>query len=381
MNRRLRTFHIGPGHRAHHMRIYHRICLSLAAHGYGVSLIAHPDDGASTENNSVDFQFFNTPYSPSLQWELAKRWNRCVVAYQAALASSADIFHFYSPEFIPWAIKLRKRTKKPVIMDCMEDFEGYVWQRPNIPAVLRLPLARLVRYGLQKAAREFDAITVADDSVKNMFEAWGARVVTLYNFPRLDLFPDLPSITQDFDLVFHGSMSTYDLRAFLDIDDALVSKGAHLRWYLFGSMEEPDWFKREIAQRNASERFTLRGLIPHNQVGMQVQRARIGIIPLPNLPKYHCNIPQKLFEYMALRMPVVLSDLPPSRPFVGDGRCALMVEPDNPHAYSEAILKLLANPMFCSSMGAEGRKRVEQMYNWEVESKKLFALYEELCDF
>ena len=50
-------------------------------------------------------------------------------------------------------------------------------------------------------------------------------------------------------------------------------------------------------------------VMPHNEVFSEVQRARIGIIPLPALPKYLNNIPQKLFEYMALELPVVLSDL------------------------------------------------------------------------
>jgi glycosyltransferase involved in cell wall biosynthesis len=81
---------------------------------------------------------------------------------------------------------------------------------------------------------------------------------------------------------------------------------------------------------------------------------------------------------MALGIPVVLSDLPPSRPFVGDGRSAIMVAPDNPGAYADALVRLLKNPALREEMGSEGKKRVRNEYNWEKESQKLLDLYREL---
>ena len=379
MGKKLRTLHIGTGHIEHDVRIYQRICLSLAKHGYKVSLLAHPDGQPNIENDGIDFQSLGSLHLKLFKWNLFKRWRRCVIAYKIALRASKDfdIFHFYSPEFIPWAIKLRKKTKKPVIMDCMEDFDGHVLMRPNIPDLLRPILARLVRYGLYKASQKLDAITVADHGTGDKLQKLGARVIILHNFPKLESFPRLPPVNKEFDLVFHGGMYKITLRTFLEIDDILVSKGTYLHWYLIGYLEEPDWFRHEIANRNATERFILHDPVPHAQVIMLVRKARIGIIPLPNLKKYHSNIPQKMFEFMALEMPVVLSDLPPCHPFVGDGSCALTVEPDNAHAYAEAILKLLSDTELCSTMGAEGRRRIEYLYNWESEVKKLFALYEE----
>lgn len=381
MGKKLRTFHIGTGHIKHDVRIYHRICLSLAKHGYKVTLLAHPDGQPNNEDDGIDFQSLGSLPPVLLKWNLLKRWRRCFVAYRIAFRASkdVDIFHFYSPEFIPWAIKLRKKAKKPVIMDCMEDFEAHVLMRPNIPDLLRPILARLVRYVLYKACQELDAITVADRGTGDLFQKLCARVFILHNFPKLESFPRVLPINKEFDLVFHGGMYKYVLRTFLEIDDILVSKGTYLRWYLIGIIEDPDWFRYEIANRNATERFILHGPVSHAQVIMMVRQARIGIIPLPNLQKYHSNIPQKVFEFMALEMPVVLSDLPPCHLFVGDGCCALMVEPDNPRAYAEAILKILSDTELCSTMGANGRRRIECLYNWESEVKKLFALYEEFA--
>ena len=126
------------------------------------------------------------------------------------------------------------------------------------------------------------------------------------------------------------------------------------------------------------ECFIFEGAIPHVDVADKVQTAKVGIIPLPDLPKFQNNIPTKLFEYMALGMPTILSDLPPSRPFVSDGACAIMVPPDNYRAYADAVERLLDNPGLRLEMGRESRRRVEQQYNWANEAATLIRLYEEL---
>lgn len=227
------------------------------------------------------------------------------------------------------------------------------------------------------AAKRLDFVTVADLGTRSQFRRSTSRVATIFNFPRLELFPSqLRTDTEncEFDLVYHGTNHRYYLSLLLDVDQQLMGLGKTVTWYVFGTFAELDWFKLELNHRNAESRFFIGGLVPHDQVFSEVLRAKIGIIPLPALPKYLNNIPQKLFEFMALGLPAVLSDLPPSRPFIEESTAGLMVDPKDPVAYAKAIVKLLDNPSICQAMGKRGRKLVEQKYNWDIESKKLILL-------
>jgi glycosyltransferase involved in cell wall biosynthesis len=203
----------------------------------------------------------------------------------------------------------------------------------------------------------------------------------LHNFPRSDLFLNARPTSSDkpYDIIYHGSVPKYHLEVCLAVDAILMARGYHVQWRLI-SRGTPalDWFNRELARRRLTERFHISGLMPHDQIAKEVSKAKMGIIPLPNLPKFQNNIPRKLFEFMALGMPVVMSDLPPSRPFVGDGYCAFMVPPDDYGAYADAIIRLLNDPALRHQMGKEGRRRVDREYNWEKESQKLLDLYREL---
>lgn len=368
---------IAPGHRSLHVRIYHRFGLSLSKAGHEVHLIAHPEQGVD-EPASVRFHPLQDAYSVSLRMRPFLRLKRSLAAYRSALRIDADLYHFFSPEFLPFATRLKKNTGRPVLFDCMEDFESYVGQRPGIPRIARSPITAMLSFYLRQASCTLDAITVADPGTGNSFQRGNARVVPILNLPKRSSFPDsrVPC-APTFDLVFHGTMSRQYLSSMLAIDDALTARNTWVRWNLFGIMVESEWFKGEIEKRRALNRFTIGGPLPHAAALEEARRAKIGLIPLPNLPKYYNNIPQKLFEYMGLRMPVVTSDLPPIRPFVGDGRCAILVPPDDADAYAVAVKQLLDNPGLREAMGHEGRRRVEESLNWEVESVKLLNLY---CD-
>lgn len=368
--------HLAPGHWAGHMRIYHRECLTLLHGGYRVAFAAHllPQDQL---NPDIRFYSLGELGNATLDWRLSSRVKRNQKAYSLALHSKAELVHYHAPEFIWWGRKLRKLLGCPLIFDCMEDFEGYARQRRGIPNYLRPLLIYLVRWQLQIAMQSCDAIIVADEGTAKIFRPYARRVIVLHNFPQLSLFsnPQEESQGKLYDIAYHGSMPKYHLQEFLGIDEILLSRGYRLRWRLIGRMVEKDWFLQELKRRSCEERFVISELIPHDKIANEVRKAKIGIIPLPDLPKFQNNIPQKLFEYMALRMPVVMSDLPPSRPFVGDKRCAIMVPPGNYSAYADAITQLMEEPSLCEQMGAEGQKLFEQKYNWEIESKKLLNLY------
>jgi glycosyltransferase involved in cell wall biosynthesis len=309
-----------------------------------------------------------------------RRARRCLRAYRLARRSRAALYQYDSPEFIPWGARLRRASGRPVVFDCMEDFEGYARQRRGVPERIRPALVRLVQWQLRIAARSCDAILVADEGTARLLRPHARRVVVLHNFPQLTLFPDAATAMSDhpYDIVYHGSIPRYHLEVCLAVDAALVQRGYHVRWRFIGWLAESAWLEAELSRRGIRERFCISGAIPHTQIPGEVRKAKLGIIPLPDLPKFQHNIPQKLFEFMALRMPVVLSDLPPSRSFVRDGACAFLVPPDDYAAYADAIIRLLADPALRRRMGAEGRKRVEEEFNWARESQKLIGLYSEV---
>jgi len=203
----------------------------------------------------------------------------------------------------------------------------------------------------------------------------------LHNFPRLDLFPYVEQREEEksFDNVHHGSMLKAQMDLCLGIDDALIQQGIQARWrFISKGGPDIDWLRADLKRRGILQRFTIDSMIPHERISDEVRKARIGISLFTSLSKFQNIIPRKIFEFMALGMPVVLADLAPTRPFVCNGENGFAVPADDCKAFAGAISRLLKDPGLRRRMGAAGRRLVEQEYNWESESQKLLRLYSEL---
>jgi glycosyltransferase involved in cell wall biosynthesis len=371
----LDVVHITTVHPTFDPRIFHRECHSLAGAGYHVTLLARAECDGQYDGIAVKAISKSTKGSQGPQ--MALRFRRSFIALRMAVATPARVYHLHDLELIWVGLALKILTHSVIIYDCHEDNLGYIKQKQQVSRLLRLILGNMIWFLEWLAGRYLDCIVTADPGVKRRFEKVRARVDLIYNYPRLDLFPStLKSDQPQYDLVYHGSLPRYHLEQCFAIDDELVSMGYKVRWLLFGAISDNAWAGAEVARRQAIERFSLEGTVRQELVADKVSAARIGIIPLPDLPKFRHNIPTKLFEFMALSMPVVLSDLPPSRPFVGDGECAILVPPGDAHCYAETIIRLLGSPDLCKTMGKEGRRRIELHYNWEAESQKLIHLYQ-----
>jgi len=352
-------------------RSFYKEARSLASAGYEVCLIGLFGDGERVMDGVRMLGF-----SPG-----RGRLGRFVLTnariFLRAVREKAEIVHFHDPDFIPWAILLKVFTGGRVIYDIHEAYPEYMMLKSYIPKLLR-PLACALVYLLEhSAARLFDAIVPNDNYIAKGFSH--RNNVTIFNFPTLDFFDkaeEVPWQEREYDLFYHGSLPAYNFEAMMEIAQRLNARSQRNLWGIVPN--DPG------ALRAAREAVSLRGLqanfvfLPptgYLHVSKYLRQARIGIIPLPAFRKFMKNIPLKMFEFMGCGLPVVLSDLPPSRQFIRGEGCAVAVEAGDTEAFAGAIAALLRDPAGAAAMGGRGRGLVLSRCNWGKEEEKLLWLY------
>ena len=82
----------------------------------------------------------------------------------------------------------------------------------------------------------------------------------------------------------------------------------------------------------------------------------------------------KILEYMSYSMPPVLYDLTEGRRAAGDA--ALYARPNDPIDFAEKVIQLLDSERLRVELGARGRKRIEETFNWETCRGRLLAAYD-----
>lgn len=354
-------------------RSFYKEGRSLARAGFAVTII-----GLFEQDETIDgvrMIGFKPPAGRLLGF-LVTNWR----IFRRALQMKADVYHFHNLDFVPWAVLLKVMSRAAVVYDIHEAFPEYMLLKTYLPKPVRKMVSVLIYLMEHGASKFFDAIIPNDNYVARGFKH--PRNVVIYNFPTLDFFKDAAPIPFDlrrFDLFYHGSLPKYHVEIIMRIAEKLNSERVPNTWGLVTNDKETiAWATGEFRRRKLDRNFVFLDYTDYLNVFEYLRSVRIGIIPLPPYKKFMKNIPLKMFEFMGCGIPIVLSDLPPSRQFIQGEGCAVAVEPDNVEEYARAISHLLKNSREAEGMGRNGMRLVFEKYNWGSEEAKLFRLYDHL---
>jgi glycosyltransferase involved in cell wall biosynthesis len=289
------------------------------------------------------------------------------------------VVHATSLDLLPWAVAFRRLAGVPVLYDSNEDYPADVMLKEWLPRPARSLLARVVRHVEPWCAARLDGVTLADRGTADNFRGIATPLVVVHNFPWLEaLGTPLDGQEPRFDVTYHGSLPQLYLDGLLSTAEVLRDRGVASRWCLVARDyrdEEREALEARVAASGLTEAMTLRFNRPFTEMPALLAQTRVGFIPLPDRPKFHRNLPRKLFEYLAAGRPAVVSDLPPIRRFVGDAGCCLLVRPGDPVEAADALQELLDAPERAREMGERGRRLVRERLNAEHE----LGPYVELC--
>ncbi|MFH0911705.1 MAG: glycosyltransferase family 4 protein [Planctomycetota bacterium] len=92
------------------------------------------------------------------------------------------------------------------------------------------------------------------------------------------------------------------------------------------------------------------------------------------------GLPRALMEAMALRRPVVATDVPGTRSVVKDGLTGFLVPYGDVEGFVRAVGEIMGNTERALAMGAVGRARVEEHFNARRVHDRILAVYEHLLE-
>jgi len=105
----------------------------------------------------------------------------------------------------------------------------------------------------------------------------------------------------------------------------------------------------------------------------------MSLMNLFTLPTFtHEGLPTVIIEAMAMKKPVVASDIRGCREAVVHDHTGLIVPPQNAEALAHAIATLLREPQKCREMGLAGRQRVEAEYDLHLVIQRFAEGYRKL---
>jgi glycosyltransferase involved in cell wall biosynthesis len=231
---------------------------------------------------------------------------------------------------------------------------------------------------LRLAGRVSDGVVAATPAIALGLPS--ARTVVVQNFPipaELHHEGSLPYRERPPLFAYLGGLSPMrGIREMLSALERLPAQ-SQARLALAGKFES-DAVEAECRQRPGWARVDMLGYLGRTELAGLLGRSRAGLVLLRPEPSYMESYPTKLFEYMAVGLPVVASHFPLWREIVEGAGCGLLVDPLDPDAIARALSWVLDHPAEAAEMGARGQKAVAERFGWPAEEEKLLRFYRSL---
>lgn len=367
---------VAPIHIWDDVRVFKKQAVSLATHGYDVTLIAKMPH--ELDQCTIDGVKLNRSKIAALG-----KIGRIVCIYKVfiqALESGADVYHLHNPNTIPIVFLLRLFSKK-VIYDTHEDYSKRLLFREWIPKRLRSVACKVVSTLEWLTANVTNrAIGTQDSVVKRL----GKKAVLIGNSPRfnqslIDRVQELKSevsLKNDcFRLVYLGTIN--EPRGITDIVNSLelVNKERQVRLCLIGEISSN--YLEALKALPGWKYVDFTGRLNQELAFAYVAQSDIGLIYIHDVGDHSSTDPNKLFEYMSFSKPYIASDFSSWKGKLEASKSGVFVKPAEPKLLAEAVARLAENKDELEKMGINGQLFVKSN-NWEIEFLKLADIYSEI---
>lgn len=278
------------------------------------------------------------------------------------------------------ARKARRAPEATRVLTRETEVAGMLRGRPGLFIELhRVPGHALRRRALIRAVEAGARVIAISGGVREDLLALGLPAESIcvehdgYESSRFECLPSKSAAREAMGLDLERPVVVYvgGLLAWKGVD-VLVDAARHLpevQFLIVGGMD------RDVARlRKAAEglgQLEITGFVDPRRAAMALRAADISVVPNRAAPVISARYtsPLKIFEAMAVGVPLVCSDLPSMRDVLDDST-ALFVPPEDPAALAEALRDLLGNDSRMRALGEALHARAPE-HTWDARAQRI----------
>jgi glycosyltransferase involved in cell wall biosynthesis len=305
--------------------------------------------------------------------------------------------HVHDLPLVRTGLIVARAFNTPLVADLHENYveemrvgmkEGG-WRERIIRALIPLwRWEKLERFCLREADK---VLTVVDESKNHFVQKYliqPGRVAVVMNVEDLEVFDNIEIDEGIYDAYKNRFVISYvggfgqhrgletALRAMPkvleQIPDAillLVGKGSKIY------MDSLEKLSKEL---NIEKNVVFTGWVDFKYVPSYLAASSVCLVPHSASGHTDTTIPHKLFQYMAMKKPVIATNVKPIKRILEETRSGMAIHSGDYNKMAQFIIKLHHDKQYARKLGINGRRAVETKYNWKNEAKKLAQIYNEL---
>lgn len=363
----MKILHITTVHPRRDTRIFYRECVSLKKGGYETYLLVA--DGLGNEK-AEGVHIIDIGKEKSRLENFFKSFGKIIAEIKRL---QPKLVHLHDPELILLGRKIQK-LGIPVIFDIHENIAVQILDKQYIPKILR----RLVSFfykGIERYCIKNFHLVIAEHSYEDVYRSKGKSLTIILNMPDLDHFIPYQTLERHGNEIFYigGISNDRGLDVTLSALKLLKKKGVSFFMHYLGPISKDQIANLDITEIQEELKFYGR---MDSKEGFEIsKRCVVGLSVLKPIKNYIGSYSTKIFEYMAIGLPVITSNFTLYKKVVEKYECGLCIEPSSAKELADGIEKLIQDRGLAQKLGQNGIKTATEKFNWLFEKNKLLELY------
>ncbi|MBN2105417.1 glycosyltransferase family 4 protein [bacterium] len=203
--------------------------------------------------------------------------------------------------------------------------------------------------------------------------------VILESFLSIPLDKKVLPADGSFYLIYFGDIAK---RRGIDISiEAMKIIGKHhpeIKLVLLGRIDKYEYhmFQKMINDSSVRERLIYKGWQPFERVPSYISASHVGLCPIVKNAQHESGIANKVYQYMALGKPVIVSNSIPQQQLVEATQAGMVFESGNAEDLAGKVIKLYQDNKRRQIMGRNAEKAIVTRYNWKETVKPLISMYD-----
>jgi len=301
-----------------------------------------------------------------------------------------DVLHVHDLPLVKTAFKVAKKHRIPVVADYHEDYPAHL-KATNTPSMTRMrrfyrSYKRWRRYEGEMSRKVGRIIVVVQEQRENLIRDHKIRsdkVTIVHNTIDIDKLKDTETdhivSENEFVLSYIGGLAPHrGLDVVIGAMPKIISNIPQARLVIVGSGKgQIEKNLQDLAEQvNVSNYVRFLGWKKYAELPFYFRQANIGVIPHHHAYKpEQISSPNKLFEYMYFKVPLVVSDMGTLKRLIEETGGGLVFRTNDVKDFAEKLLEIYNSPI---NYGEMGYKAVMEKYNWSVDGERLVNLYKSL---
>jgi glycosyltransferase involved in cell wall biosynthesis len=291
-----------------------------------------------------------------------------------------DLIYSYNPALLmPWILK--KVLKCVWVYDLQINpiaQERNIWHNNYFTKIASIILYKFKEISYKLCLKNCDLVIVLSEALKTATKhELNINTQKMYIQSLgvdTELFRPNQQSKDKFIIVYMSSIATY--RGFqncIKAAEILQNKDIHFEmWFIGKGQNKKDEIRLKYftSQKACKDKIKWLGYIPHGKLPKILNYCSVALSPLPDIEAYRVSSPAKVFEYMAMGLPVIATNIEAHRVLIEDKVNGLFIKPEDPYDLADKILYFYENKEQRREMGENAIKST-MPHDWRILTDNL----------